>query len=164
LMRDFATCLQTHIVAAPEVPSGAEVAAGEAAPEAVAAAAEPSPGAAAEPPPGGDAAEPSPGTPPESVGSAADPPSAPAAAEATAHEPGARVALALQPPQRRLDEHAEADDARERVPRQAEHERASAAPEPQRLAGLDPHAPQHLLDAARLEGGLHVVVRADRHA
>ena len=40
----------------------------------------------------------------------------------------------------------------------------AAAPEPQRLAGLDPHAPEDLLDAARLEGGLDVVVRADRDA
>ena len=40
----------------------------------------------------------------------------------------------------------------------------AAAAEPQRLAGLDPHAPEHLLDAAGLERGLDVVVRADRDA
>ena len=40
----------------------------------------------------------------------------------------------------------------------------AAAAEPQRLAGLDPHAPEDLLDAARLERGLDVVVRADRDA
>ncbi|MGH2946270.1 MAG: SRPBCC family protein, partial [Solirubrobacteraceae bacterium] len=55
LMRDFATCLQTRLAGTPEeaaeaVPSGADVTAGDAAPEAVAAAAEP-PSTAAEPTP-----------------------------------------------------------------------------------------------------------------
>ena len=50
------------------------------------------------------------------------------------------------------------------LPGQPEHERRAAPAEPQRLAGLDPHAPEDLLDAAGLEGGLDVVVRADRDA
>ena len=50
------------------------------------------------------------------------------------------------------------------LPGQPEDERVAAAAEPQRLAGLDPHAPEDLLDAARLERGLDVVVRADRDA
>ena len=54
--------------------------------------------------------------------------------------------------------------ARERVAGEAEHERGAAAAEPQRLARLDAHAPEDLLDAARLERGLDVVVRADRDA
>ena len=56
------------------------------------------------------------------------------------------------------------DDRRQRVAGQTEHERVAAAAEPQRLAGLDPHAPEDLLDAAGLERGLDVVVRADRDA
>ena len=62
LLRDFATCLQSRLAggpeAAPAVPSGADVTAGEAAPETVAAAAEPPAGTSAtapaptgEPPP-----------------------------------------------------------------------------------------------------------------
>ena len=50
------------------------------------------------------------------------------------------------------------------LPGQAEHERVAAAAEPQRLAGLHAHAPEHLLDAAGLERRLDVVVRADRDA
>ena len=41
---------------------------------------------------------------------------------------------------------------------------ASAAAEPQRLAGLEPDAPEHLLARPRLERRLDVVVRADRNA
>ncbi len=66
LMRDFATCLQSRLVdaPAPATPSGAEVTAGDAAPEEVAAAAEPpTPGPAASasastPPPAAPAAVP----------------------------------------------------------------------------------------------------------
>jgi len=65
LLRDFATCLQTRLAGTP-VPSGAEVTAGEAAPEAVAAAAEP-------PSVGGEPAPPRSGPPP------AAPPPPPAA-------------------------------------------------------------------------------------
>ena len=50
------------------------------------------------------------------------------------------------------------------LPGRPNDQRAAAAPEPHRLARLDPHAPEDLLDAARLERGLDVVVRADRHA
>jgi uncharacterized protein len=59
LLRDFATCLSTRLAepaaAEAEVPSGAEVAAGDAAPEAVAAAATPAPST---PPPTPQPAEP----------------------------------------------------------------------------------------------------------
>jgi carbon monoxide dehydrogenase subunit G len=57
LLRDFATCLSTRLAepAAPEAPSGAEVAAGDAAPESVAAAPPPSAPPPSSPPP---AAEP----------------------------------------------------------------------------------------------------------
>jgi carbon monoxide dehydrogenase subunit G len=58
LLRDFATCLSTRLAepaAASEVPSGAEVAAGDAAPEEVAAAATPGPSV---PPPAPPPAEP----------------------------------------------------------------------------------------------------------
>ena len=84
--------------------------------------------------------------------------------EAAALQPRPRVALAVHAAQRRLDEDAEADDRRQRVAGQAEHERVVAAPEPQRLARLDPHAPEDLVHAAGLEGRLDVVVLADRHA
>ena len=77
---------------------------------------------------------------------------------------GPTSGLAAQPPQRGQDEQRRADDRRQRVARQAEHERRAAPPEPQRLARLDPHAPEDLVDAAGLEGGLDVVVRADRDA
>jgi uncharacterized protein len=50
LMRDFATCLQSRLASEP-APSGAEVAAGDAAPEAVAAAAAPAPVTQPAPPP-----------------------------------------------------------------------------------------------------------------
>ena len=56
LLRDFATCLSTRLVDAPVAPSGAEVTAGEAPPEAVAAAAStppPPPAPPAEPLKGG---------------------------------------------------------------------------------------------------------------
>ena len=48
--------------------------------------------------------------------------------------------------------------------RGARTQRVAAAAEPQRLAGLDLHAPEDLLDAGGLERGLDVVVRADRDA
>ena len=62
------------------------------------------------------------------------------------------------------DEQRHADDRRQRVAGEPEHERPAAAAEPQRLAGLDPYAPEDLLDAAGLERALDVVVRADRDA
>jgi uncharacterized protein len=60
LLRDFATCLSTRLAepAAFEAPSGAEVAAGDAAPEAVAAAAPSTPPPAATPPPTAPSAQP----------------------------------------------------------------------------------------------------------
>jgi uncharacterized protein len=51
LLRDFATCLQSRLIAGPGVPSGADVTTGDAAPETVAAAAEPPTASTAEPPP-----------------------------------------------------------------------------------------------------------------
>src|SRR5213076_3211518 len=78
-------------------------------------------------------------------------------AEAAAHQARAGVALAAQTPEGGDDEDRGADDRRKRVARQPEDERPAAAPEPQRLARLDPHAPEDLLDAARLEGRLDVV-------
>jgi carbon monoxide dehydrogenase subunit G len=67
LLRDFATCLSTRLAEAPpaaaepDVPSGAEVAAGDAAPEEVAAAGTTSPGT---PPPAPSETPPPPATPP----------------------------------------------------------------------------------------------------
>ena len=61
---------------------------------------------------------------------------------------GAGVGLALHAAQRRTDEEQEAGDGGERVAGQPEDERRVAAAEPQRLAGLEPHAPE-LLDARR---------------
>ena len=62
LLGDFATCLQSRLAdapATPATPSGAEVTAGDAAPEEVAAAAEPpTPASAATPPPAAPAAAP----------------------------------------------------------------------------------------------------------
>ena len=83
LLRDFATCLSTRLAegpAAPAVPSGAEVAAGDAAPEEVAAAGAPEQVAAAGTSPAG-APPPTPQTPPPSSPppAATPPPTAPAA-------------------------------------------------------------------------------------
>jgi uncharacterized protein len=83
LLRDFATCLSTRLAEAPPapaVPSGAEVAAGDAAPEEVVAAGAPEEVAAAGTSPAG-APPPTPATPPPSTPppAATPPPTAPAA-------------------------------------------------------------------------------------
>jgi uncharacterized protein len=70
LMRDFATCLSSRLGEGPPaaaVPTGAEVAAGDAAPEEVAAAA---------PQPGADPSAPAPSTPPPAARQASPPPAA----------------------------------------------------------------------------------------
>ena len=93
-------------------------------------------------------------------------PSAGAAATArrTGTNAGAALGFALQAPQRRTDEEQEAGDGGERVAGQPEHEQVVAPAEPQRLARLEPDAPEVLLHAGVLERRLDVVVRADRHA
>ena len=77
---------------------------------------------------------------------------------------GPGVGLAAQPPQRGDDEDRRADDRATAGCPAARRPACAAAAEPQRLAGLDAHAPEDLLDAAGLERGLDVVVRADGHA
>ena len=84
--------------------------------------------------------------------------------ERRAGEGRRRGGLAVQAAQRRADEEQEAGQRGERVAGQPEHERGAAAAEPQRLARLEAHAPEDLLDPAGLEGGLDVVVLADGHA
>ena len=78
-----------------------------------------------------------------------------------------QVAAAGEPAKRRADEQLEGDEARNRVAREAEHERIGAAgrsrrgPEGERLAGLDGNPPQ-VDPANRFDRGLHDVERADR--
>src|SRR5204862_3368914 len=78
--------------------------------------------------------------------------SATGAAEDPAPEQRQRVADPLQRKHCRPDEELEADERRDRVARQPEHERRSAYAEGDRLPGLDRDAPEDLLDAeVRLE-------------
>ena len=71
---------------------------------------------------------------------------------------------ALERRERGPREELEGDHRRYGVAGQAERERIAARAEPGGLAGTKAHAPEALLDAELAKRGLHVVVRADRHA
>ena len=75
-----------------------------------------------------------------------------------------RARGALQREQRRPHEDLEADEARDRVPGEAEDERPVADAEPERLPGLHRHAPEHLLDPEPGADRADEIVRADRDA
>ena len=77
--------------------------------------------------------------------------------------PGLRTRT-LQRAQRGPCEELEGDHRRDGVARQPEHQRRPAGAEPGRLAGLEAHPPEALLDAELGQRRLDVVVRADRHA
>ena len=76
----------------------------------------------------------------------------------------AGIALALERAKRGADEELEADERRDGVAGQAEHERPVADAERDRLARLDRDAPEDLLDAELRGDSPHEVVRADRDA
>ena len=73
----------------------------------------------------------------------------------------ARRRGALEGEQRGPDEELEADERRDGVPGQPEHERPAANAERDRLARLDRDAPEHLLDAELGLDPANEVVRAD---
>ena len=79
-------------------------------------------------------------------------------------EARARVALPLERAQRRSDEELEPDERRHGIAGKPEHERRVAHAERDRLAGLDRHAPEDLLDAELRGDAAHEVVRSNRHA
>src|SRR5205814_916986 len=64
--------------------------------------------------------------------------------EPAAFESRQRLRYPLQRPDRRLDEKLEADERRNRIAGQPEHERPLADSERERLAGLDGTAPEDL--------------------
>jgi glycosyltransferase involved in cell wall biosynthesis len=84
--------------------------------------------------------------------------------EAPRLEPWQRVGLTLEGQDGRTDEELEADQRRDRVPGQTEHERASPHAERDRLARLDGHAPENLLHAELGLDRADEIVRADRDA
>ena len=79
-------------------------------------------------------------------------------------EPGSRLRHPLQRLDRRHDEERARHERRDRVARQAEDERRAPNAERERLARLDGHAPEHLLDPELTLDPPHEVVRADGHA
>jgi hypothetical protein len=77
--------------------------------------------------------------------------------------PGVVRVAAGQAPQRGPREQVEGHDRRHRVAGQPEDDLVAARPEPGRLARLERHAPEVLVDAELGQRGLDVVVRTDRH-
>src|SRR4029453_18514484 len=78
--------------------------------------------------------------------------------------PWAGVAFALERAQRRPHEELEPDQGGDRVAGQSENECRTPRTERHRLAGLDGHAPEDLLDAELARDAPNEVVRADRDA
>ena len=77
-------------------------------------------------------------------------------------EPRQRIPQALQRAHCRLDEELAPDERGDGIPREAEDERVAADAERDRLAGLDCHSPEHLLDAELSLRRPDEVVLADR--
>ena len=75
-----------------------------------------------------------------------------------------RVGIALQREQRGAHEEEGADEGRDRVPGEAEHERPPARPEGERLPGPHRDPPEDLLDAEPREHTADEVVGPDRDA